>query len=317
MTCWRCLVTNTKNAIEVSNLTRKFGELVAVDHVSFRVQKGELFGFLGPNAAGKTTTIRMLTGVIKPDEGTASIFGYDILREGLKTRQLMGIVPEMANAYVDLSAWNNLILIGELYGVPRGLRQERATKLLKEFGLYERRNHLVKGYSRGMKQKLLFCMALINEPQILFLDEPTSGLDVESQRLIKDMIRDFNKNGTTVFLTTHNMEEASQLCDRIAIINHGKIAAIDSPEKLRLRSSGLQSIEVSFDKTVSVEDLLKVQDVKEARKTGDKVRLYVDEPSIVLDNLIDFARSERLKIISLNTLAPTLEDVFLKLVKES
>ena len=290
---------------------------MAVDHVSFQVQKGELFGFLGPNAAGKTTTIRMLTGVIKPDEGTASIFGYDILREGLKTRQLMGIVPEMANAYVDLSAWNNLILIGELYGVPRGLRQERATKLLKEFGLYERRNHLVKGYSRGMKQKLLFCMALINEPQILFLDEPTSGLDVESQRLIKDMIRDFNKNGTTVFLTTHNMEEASQLCDRIAIINHGKIAAIDSPEKLRLRSSGLQSIEVSFDKTVSVEDLLKVQDVKEARKTGDKVRLYVDEPSIVLDNLIDFARSERLKIISLNTLAPTLEDVFLKLVKES
>jgi len=290
---------------------------VAVDHVSFQVQKGELFGFLGPNAAGKTTTIRMLTGVIKPDEGTASIFGYDILREGLKTRQLMGIVPEMANAYVDLSAWNNLILIGELYGVPRGLRQERATKLLKEFGLYERRNHLVKGFSRGMKQKLLFCMALINEPQILFLDEPTSGLDVESQRLIKDMIRDFNKNGTTVFLTTHNMEEASQLCDRIAIINHGKIAAIDSPEKLRLRSSGLQSIEVSFDKTVSVEDLLKVQDVKEARKTGDKVRLYVDEPSIVLDNLIDFARSERLKIISLNTLAPTLEDVFLKLVKES
>jgi len=290
---------------------------VAVDHVSFQVQKGELFGFLGPNAAGKTTTIRMLTGVIKPDEGTASIFGYDILREGLKTRQLMGIVPEMANAYVDLSAWNNLILIGELYGVPKGLRQERATKLLKEFGLYERRNHLVKGYSRGMKQKLLLCMALINEPQILFLDEPTSGLDVESQRMIKDMIRDFNKNGTTVFLTTHNMEEANQLCDRIAIINHGKIAAIDSPEKLRLRSSGLQSIEVSFDKTVSVEDLSKVQDVKEARKTGDKVRLYADEPSIVLDNLIDFARSKRLKIISLNTLAPTLEDVFLKLVKES
>ena len=290
---------------------------MAVDHVSFQVQKGELFGFLGPNAAGKTTTIRMLTGVIKPDEGTASIFGYDILREGLKTRQLMGIVPEMANAYVDLSAWNNLILIGELYGVPKGLRQERATKLLKEFGLYERRNHLVKGYSRGMKQKLLLCMALINEPQILFLDEPTSGLDVESQRMIKDMIRDFNKNGTTVFLTTHNMEEANQLCDRIAIINHGKIAAIDSPEKLRLRSSGLQSIEVSFDKTVSVEDLSKVQDVKEARKTGDKVRLYADEPSIVLDNLIDFARSERLKIISLNTLAPTLEDVFLKLVKES
>ena len=290
---------------------------MAVDHINFQVRKGELFGFLGPNAAGKTTTIRMLTGVIKPDEGKASVFSYDILREGLKSRQLMGIVPEMANAYVDLSAWNNLMLIGELYGVPKKKRQKIASRLLKEFGLYERRKHLVRGFSRGMKQKLLLCMALINEPQILFLDEPTSGLDVESQRLIRDMIRELNKSGATVFLTTHNMEEANQLCDRIAIINHGKIAAIDSPERLRLRSSGLQSIEVSFDKLVSIEDLSKVHGVKKAKKTGDKIRLYVDEPSAVLDKLVDFTRSRRLKIVSLNTLAPTLEDVFLKLVKES
>jgi len=259
----------------------------------------------------------MLTSVIKPDGGTASIFGYNVLREGLMTRQLMGIVPEMANAYVDLSAWNNLMLIGELYGVPKRQRQERANKLLKDFGIYERRDDIVKGFSKGMKQRLLLGMALINEPQILFLDEPTSGLDVESQRLIKDMIQEFNKNGTTVFLTTHNMEEVNQLCDRIAIINHGKIAAIDSPERLRLRSSGLQSIEVSFDKAVNVEDLSKVQGVKEAKKTGDKLRLYVDEPSVVIDKLVDFARSKRLKILSLNTLAPSLEDVFLKLVKES
>jgi len=306
----------SKSAIEVTDLTKCYGELLAVDHINFNVKKGELFGFLGPNAAGKTTTIRMLTGVIKPDVGAASVFGYSILREGLKTRQLMGIVPEMANAYVDLSAWNNLMLIGELYGVPKSLRRERATRLLKEFGLYERRNHLVKGYSRGMKQKLLLCMALINEPQILFLDEPTSGLDVESQRLIRDMIRDFNKNGVTVFLTTHNMDEANQLCDRIAIINHGKIAAIDSPEKLRLRSSGLQSIEVSFDKGVDIEELSKFHGVNEAKKMGDKIRLYINEPSEVIDKLLDFSRSKNLRIISLNTLAPTLEDVFLKLVKE-
>ena len=259
----------------------------------------------------------MLTGVIKPDEGTASILSYDILREGLKTRQLMGIVPEMANAYVDLSAWNNIMLIGELYGVSKKERQERANKLLKEFGLYERRNHLVKGFSRGMKQKLLLCMALINEPQILFLDEPTSGLDVESQRLIKGIIREFNKSGTTVFLTTHNMEEANQLCDRVAIINHGRIAAIDSPEKLRMRSSGLQSIEVSLDKTIGADELSKIQGVRDVKKMGDKIRLYVDEPSVVLDQLVDFARSKNLRIITLNTLAPTLEDVFLKLVKEN
>jgi ABC-2 type transport system ATP-binding protein len=259
----------------------------------------------------------MLTGVIKPDEGAASIAGYDILKDGLKTKQLTGIVPEMANAYVDLSAWNNLMLVGELYGVPKKQRHERANKLLKKFELYERRNHLVRGFSRGMKQKLLLCMALINEPQILFLDEPTSGLDVESQRLIKDMIRELNRNGTTVFLTTHNMEEANQLCDRIAIINHGKIATIDSPEKVRLRSSGLQSIEVSFDKAVNIDDLSKIRSVNEAEKRGDKIRLYVDEPSPIIDRLINFARTKKLKIISLNTLSPTLEDVFLKLVKAS
>lgn len=308
---------NTNSAVVVSNLAKSFGEVEAVQHINFQVKRGELFGFLGPNAAGKTTTIRMLTGVIKPDEGTASIFGYDILREGLKTRQLMGIVPEMANAYVDLSAWNNIMLIGELYGVPKKERQERANKLLKDFGLYERRNHLVKGFSKGMKQKLLLCMALISEPQILFLDEPTSGLDVESQRIIKEKIREFNKNGTTVFLTTHNMEEASRLCDRVAIISHGKIAAIDSPEKLRIQSSGLQSIVVSFDKGVSTDNLSKIRGVWNMEKMGDKIRLFVDAPCEVIGRLIDFARSKNLSIISLNTFAPTLEDVFLKLVKES
>ncbi len=308
---------NTDSAVVVSNLAKSFGEVVAVQHISFQVKRGELFGFLGPNAAGKTTTIRMLTGVIKPDEGTASIFSYDILREGLKTRQLMGIVPEMANAYVDLSAWNNIMLIGELYGVPKKERQERANKLLKDFGLYERKNHLVKGFSKGMKQKLLLCMALISEPQILFLDEPTSGLDVASQRIIKEKIREFNKSGTTVFLTTHNMEEASQLCDRVAIINHGRIAAIDSPEKLRIQSSGLQSIVVSFDKGISIDNLSKIHGVWNVEKMGDKIRLFVDEPCEVLERLIDFARSKNCSIISLNTFAPTLEDVFLKLVKES
>jgi ABC-2 type transport system ATP-binding protein len=307
----------TENAVVTSSLTKHFGDVTAVDHVSFEVQKGEIFGFLGPNAAGKTTTIRMLTGVIKPDDGVASIFGHDVLKEGLMTRQSTGIVPEMANAYVDLSGWNNLMLVGELCGVRKKQRNERACELLKEFGLYERREHLVRGYSRGMRQKLLLCMALINEPQILFLDEPTSGLDVESQRLIRDKIRDFNKDGATVFLTTHNMEEASQLCDRIAIINHGKIAAADSPERLRTRSSGLQSVEVSFDKAVSVEELRKISDAREVKKLGDKMRLYVDDPGETIKKLVDFARSKSVQIVSVNTLAPSLEDVFLNLVKET
>jgi ABC-2 type transport system ATP-binding protein len=229
----------------------------------------------------------------------------------------MGIVPEMSNAYVDLSAWNNLMLVGGLYGVNKSIRTERATSLLKKFDLYKQKDQLVKGFSKGMKQKLLLCMALISDPQILFLDEPTSGLDVESQRLIKDIIREFNANSTTVFLTTHNMEEANQLCDRIAIINHGKIAEIDSPEKVRQQSCGLQTIEISFDKPVNGEDLLKLPSVNGANKMGDKFRLCVDETNAAIDALVNYARSKKLNIIALNTLAPSLEDVFLQLVKKS
>jgi ABC-2 type transport system ATP-binding protein len=307
----------SESAIEVSNLTKRYGDILAVDHIGFEVKKGEIFGFLGPNGAGKTTTIRMLTGVIKPDDGTASILGHDVLKEGLKSRQVTGVVPEMANAYIDLSAFGNLTLMGELYGISRKQRERSASKLLKRVRLYDRRNSLVRGFSRGMKQRLLLCMALISEPQILFLDEPTAGLDVESQRLIKDMICEINGKGTTVFLTTHNMEEANQLSDRIAIINHGRIAAIDTPEKLRMQSSGLNSVEVSFEKTVRAEELMKIEGVREVKKTGDKMRLFTNQPSTVLERVVDFARSRGVKIVTLSTLGPTLEDVFLKLVKES
>jgi len=302
--------------IAVKDLTKNYGEITAVDHINFEVKKGEIFGFLGPNGAGKTTTIRILTGVIKPDGGTATIMDYDILKEPLEAKQIMSVVPEMANAYVELSAWQNLMLIGELYGVPKKKREERAKHLLKEFKLYERRSYLARGFSKGMKQKLILCMALLTEPKVLFLDEPTAGLDVESARLIRDTIRQHNKDGTTIFLSTHNMEEANQLCDRIAIINHGKIAAIDNPESLRMKSSGLKSVEVSFNKPVATNELSKISNVTEAKKIGDKTRLYTDEPHSVINSLIDYARSKGLTIISLNTRAPTLEDVFIKLIRE-
>ena len=305
-----------ENAIEVEDLTKNYGEITAVNHINFEVEKGEIFGFLGPNGAGKTTTIRILTGVIKPDGGTATIIGHNILKQLLKAKQVISVVPEMANAYIDLTAWQNLMLIGELYGVTKRERQERARHLLREFGLYERRNQLARGFSKGMKQKLILCMALLTGPQVLFLDEPTAGLDVESARLIRDTIRQINKDGTTIFLSTHNLEEANQLCDRIAIINHGRIAAIDSPENLRMKSSSLKSVEVSFSKTVSTNELSKILNVMQAKKIGDKIRLYTDEPHDVISRLIDYARSKGLTIISLNTLAPTLEDVFIKLIKE-
>jgi len=304
-----------ETAIEVKDLTKNYGEITAVDHINFGVRKGEIFGFLGPNGAGKTTTIRILTGVIKPDSGTATIIGYSILEEPLKAKQIISVVPEMANAYIDLTGWQNLMLIGELYGVSKKEREERAKYLLKEFGLYERRKHLVRGFSKGMKQKLILCLALLTEPEILFLDEPTGGLDVESARLIRDIIRQYNRDGTTIFLSTHNMEEANRLCDRIAIINYGKIAAIDSPENFRMKSSSLKSVEVSFNEPIRVNELSKILNITEAKKIGDKIRLYTDEPHSVINSLTDYARSKGLIIISLNTLAPTLEDVFIKLIK--
>ena len=299
-------------AIKASDLTKFYGKILAIDHLAFEVENGEIFGFLGPNGAGKTTTIRILTGVIKPDLGTASIMSYDILKEPLKAKQVMGILPEMANAYIDLTAWQNLMFLGELYGVSAVRRQRRAETLLKRFGLYERKDQLVKGFSKGMRQRLLICMALINEPAILFLDEPTGGLDVQSARLIRNMLSELNQNGITIFLTTHNMEEANQLCNRVAIINNGKIIALNRPEKLRAFSKKLQSVEVAFDKSVDSKSL-KLPGVVQVKEMGDKVRLYTEDPNSLLYQLVGYAQANGLKFVTLNFLTPSLEDVFVTL----
>jgi ABC-2 type transport system ATP-binding protein len=304
------------NAIEVQALTKRFGGFRAADHISFGVKQGEVFGFLGPNGSGKSTTIRMLTGVIRPDEGKAIIMGHDVQKEPLKAKQVTGIVPETSNAYIELSAWNNLMLMGELYGVQKKQREERADRLLEQFGLHERRKSPARGFSKGMKQRLILCMALINEPSVLFLDEPTSGLDVESTRLINDVIRDLNKRGTTVFLTTHDMAEANQLCERIAIINRGAIVAIDRPEILKQMASGLESVEVSFERTVEAGALSAFVRVRQVEKRGDKFRLYAKDISETIDSITDFAKAKGLKIVSLNTLSPSLEDIFVKLTRE-
>jgi ABC-2 type transport system ATP-binding protein len=304
------------NIIEVKSLTKYYDGLLAVDHINFEVKKGEIFGFLGPNGAGKTTTIRILTGILKPDEGTALVSGYDVLKNPLEIKQCLGVVPEVSNAYVDLTAWENLMLMGELYGVPKKEREENAVELLKDFGLYDVRKKPVKEFSKGMKQKLLLCMALINNPEILFLDEPTSGLDVESARLMREKIRQLNRAGKTIFLSTHNMEEVNQLCHRIAIINHGKIAAIDTPENLRAQSMELQYIEVLFDKPVNLEKLTEKLKMAHVSPVGNKFRIYTVNSHTIIENLVNFARENDLKILDLDTMMPSLEDIFIKLIKQ-
>jgi len=302
-------------AVEVQNLTKRYEDVTAVDHINFKVKKGEIFGFLGPNGAGKTTTIRILTGLLKPDEGKAFVAGLDVLKNSIEAKQCVGVVPEVSNAYVDLSALENLTLIGKLYGVPALELRENASKLLKEFGLYEVKDKLVRAFSKGMKQRLLLCMALVNDPEVLFLDEPTSGLDVESARLLREKITQYNREGKTVFLSTHNMEEANQLCNRIAIINHGKIAAVDTPENLRAQSIELQYIEVAFNKPVSTQEFLENPGIVKAVPAGNKVRIYTADPSTVIEFLVGYAKKNGLRILSLNTMMPSLEDVFLKLIK--
>jgi ABC-2 type transport system ATP-binding protein len=302
-------------AIEVSNLTKKFGDLVAVDHISFKVKKGEIFGFLGPNGAGKTTTIRMLTGISIPTEGTASIMGYDIQREPVKAKEQMGIVPDISNVYNELSAWDNLIFTAKLYDVPKAYRESRAEELLKMFGLHDRSREKLQGFSRGMKRRVCIAMALMNQSSILFLDEPTSGLDVQSVIVIRETIRRLNEQGLTIFLTTHNLEEASQMCDRIAIINHGRIAAIDTPEKLKRTFESVQSVEIAFEDPPpnAAEDLGRLPRVSEVVKSGDKFRLYTDDPPSVLISTWNYVQSRNLRLVTVNTLGPSLEDVFVKL----
>jgi ABC-2 type transport system ATP-binding protein len=301
-------------AIEVRDLTKRYGVVTAVDGIGFAVKTGEFFGFLGPNGAGKTTTVRMLTGVIQADSGIALVKGF---RAGsLKAKQIAGVVPEMANAYADLSGWDNLMLMAELYGLPSSKARERSDRLLESLGLLERKDSLVKTYSKGMKQRLILSMALVSDPEVLFLDEPTSGLDVQSTRLIKDMLRELNASGKTIFLTTHDMDEANQLCDRVAIINKGKIVAMDAPEKLRTAISGRHSVEVSFSDSVSPEGLARLPGVNAVQKVGDKYRLYTENPGELVVTLVSYACSAGLKIISLNILAPSLEDAFVALTEK-
>jgi ABC-2 type transport system ATP-binding protein len=299
----------------VRELTKRYGNVTAVDRISFEVEKGEVFGFLGPNGAGKTTTIRILTGLIKPDGGKAFVAGYDVLEDPIEVKQRIGVVPEVSNAYVDLTAWENLLLVGRLCGVPSQELKENAIKLLKEFGLYEVKDKLVRAFSKGMKQRLLLCMALINDPEVLFLDEPTSGLDVESARLLREKIVEYNKSGKTIFLSTHNMEEANQLCHRVAVINHGRIAAIDTPENLRAQSAELQYVEAAFDKVADLRELSENPNVVKVLSVGNKVRVYTVDPHTVVEFLVEFAKRNGLRILTLNTMMPSLEDVFLKLVK--
>ena len=288
--------------------------MLAVDHINFNVKKGEIFGFLGPNGAGKTTTINMLTGVTKPTSGTAFISGFDVTREPIKAKELVGVVPEVSFLYDEMTAWDNINFSAKLHSVTKEKRTALAKEFLLLFGLNERRNNRVGTFSGGMKKRLIIATALMHEPETLFLDEPTTGLDVQSARQIRDLIKNLNEKGTTVFLTTHYIEEADHLCQRIAIINRGKIITVDTPEELKNTVKTENIIEVSFDHAGDIVDELKeLSRVRNVVIAGDKFRLYVEDPTETLPSIIHFAEKNRLKVTSVSTVKPTLEDAFVKL----
>lgn len=302
-------------AIEAADLRKTFKEVAAVDGVSFSVRRGEVFGFLGPNGAGKTTTVRMLTGVIRPDGGSARVLGHDIVRAPVQAKQGFGVVPETANAYTDLTARQNLMLVAGLYGLDRSKAERRAEALLSALGLSGRQDDRVQGFSKGMKQRLILAMALLHEPDLLFLDEPTGGLDVQSTHLILSMLRDLNAAGTTIFLTTHNMDEANRLCDRVAIMRAGRIVAIDSPERLKMAIERLHTVEVSFDGQVEEGALAALPGIASADREGDRWVVATADVDAAVRALVGFAGEEGLRIVRLNTPAPTLDEAFLRLTE--
>jgi ABC-2 type transport system ATP-binding protein len=306
-------------AIEADRLTRGFGDLLAVDSVSFQVPAGEVFGLLGPNGAGKSTTVRMLTGFITPTSGRAILAGINMADSPSTARRRIGVVPEEANVYADLSVKDNVMLMAELYAVPKLKRIERTDHLLRRFDLQGRARQKGSELSKGLRQRLMLCMALVSEPQILFLDEPTSGLDVASARLIRDIVGEHNRErGTTVFLTTHNMDEAERLCHRVAIIDKGRLAAIDTPDALRRRVESRRSVEVRFagyqgDTGPFASELNGFT----VTAMADGFRAYTPTPGVLAQAIASRASALGMRITSISTLAPTLEDVFLTITAHS
>lgn len=220
------------DAITVENLFKRFDTVEAISGISFRVGHGELYGFLGPNGAGKTTTINMLTGLARPDRGRIRIAGIDCTTNPKAAQHLVGVVPDESNLYTELTGWENLCFCAALYGMAKKDREQRARDLLDTFGLAKAAHRRFGGYSKGMKRKLTIAAGIIHRPKILFLDEPTTGIDVASARQLRKLIDDLHHTGTTIFLTTHYIEEAERLCDRIAFIVAGRIVRIDTVERL-------------------------------------------------------------------------------------
>ncbi len=304
------------DAIEARSLRKSFGPVTAVDDVSIAIPEGGIFGFLGPNGAGKTTTIRMITGMLIPDAGMVRVLGTDVQKDPLTAKGKMGVIPENGTVYSDLTAWQNILLSAKFYGMDRASRQESAEEILGRLGLTERKDDYVRTFSKGMRQRISIACAIVHSPPVLILDEPTTGLDVYSRRLVIETIRQMNREGSTVLLTTHNIEEANALCSMISIINKGRIVATASPEKLKKTFDTSRYIEVSFEQAIDP-GIFTAPAITRTEPWGDKWRVYSDNPDAAVKHIVSVADREHLTIVSLATSNPTLEEAFVRLTAEA
>jgi ABC-2 type transport system ATP-binding protein len=301
--------------IEVEGLTKSFGDVQAVDGASFTVERGELLGFLGPNGAGKTTTINMLTGLARPDAGTISIGGIDCTRNPKAAQHLIGVVPDESNLYPELTGFENLCFCGALYGMARQNREERARELLASFGLAEAADRKFAGYSRGMKRKLTIAAGIIHKPEILFLDEPTTGIDVASARQLRLLIEGLHRDGTTIFLTTHYIEEAERLCERIAFIVRGRIVRIESVAELMQPVQDRHAVLVSVsqpDPTLPEKLAPACPDCEITTAAPAQVRVESAGP-ISIAPLVRFLDDMGIDVVEARKMRPSLEDVFVRI----
>jgi ABC-2 type transport system ATP-binding protein len=302
------------NGIEVEHLVKKFGDLVAVNDISFTVANREIFGLLGPNGAGKTTLIRMMTTLTPPTSGTARIDGHDIRTDADGVRHALGVIPQAFTSDPELTAMENMLIHAKLYGVPADIRGPLIIKLLESVDLMKFKDALVGTFSGGMRRRLEIARGLVHSPRILFLDEPTTGLDPVSRANVWEMIRNLrDKSELTILLTTHYMDEADKLCDRIAIVDHGKLAALDTPSRLKDSIPGTDVVEAEFENAPpnwqeQLQALAAVKAVTEHDHTSHIASL--DGPATVAA-LMDLARSARVTVRKVSVQSTTLDDVFL------
>jgi ABC-2 type transport system ATP-binding protein len=298
--------------------TRKAVRVTAVDGISFSVPRGEFFGLLGPNGAGKTTTIGILTTRVRPTGGVASIEGIDVARDPVAVKRRIGVVPQVNNLDRSLTAREILLFHAEYFGIPKNVRETHARELLERFELSERADDKVVGFSGGMVQRLKIGRALMHDPAILFLDEPTTGLDPQSRHAVWDLLTELNAKGQTIFLTTHYMEEADKLCRRIAIIDHGKLLALDSPAQLKRSVPGGYLIELqvrSSDEAARAfaAALPSLSGVIEVKRDQDRIRIYADKAEGLLASTMRLATEHEVMVTDAHVAEPSLENLFLHL----